>query len=263
MVWLWLPLALPLAVGCTTELFYALIGANQQPSPLAISFVQPVTTRNVSSGAPATIQWADLASIPGTSVDVRVERVDPGTRSVISTISLVTARDALADGDSDKFDWDVTGITVGSYQPVVHIAAPDGRNSEVRAPGDFNVTSATPVPTLTFTNPGASDVSVATGGNVNITWTDNGVANTLTQITLRLDPTPADRNSGDEITIAQNIAASDGGTTGTFAFNTNDVNATPVPQNTYTLFAVLVDGVNDNLGQPIQADAVGRIIITP
>src|SRR5262249_47929622 len=157
---------------------------------LAVTFVKPVTTQSVSAGAPATIVWADIASIPGTFITLIVNRVDPATRDVISTIVLIPSRDALADGDNDIFDWNVDGVIVGSYQPVISITAPDGGFQTTSAPGDFNVTSSIPAPTLTFTNPGNTDVHVANPGTLNITWTDNGAANPDTEITLELDPTP-------------------------------------------------------------------------
>ncbi|MCK6455493.1 MAG: hypothetical protein L6Q92_03030 [Phycisphaerae bacterium] len=254
-----------IVTGCTTDLFLALLGFNQPPpGTFGISFASPATTQNASPGAPAVIRWADITDEPGTSVQLAIRRVDPDTRDVLSETILIPSRDALADGASDRFDWDVSGVIVGSYQPVLRMSSPTGQSAEEFAPGDFNVISAFASPTLTFTTPGAADVSVMTGNNTTIQWTDNGVVNGLTTIRLVLDTDANDHENGNEITIAEGIMASDDGNNGDFMFDTNDVNMNPVPTGTYTLFAVLEDGIHDDgLGNPILVEAVGRIIITP
>lgn len=231
------------------------------PPTFAITFVSPLTTQNAAPGAAAEIQWADVATVAGTSVALRVDRVDPVTRTVISEIQLTNA-DALADGAADQFDWDVTGVIVGSYQPVIVMSSPDGQMSTIRADGDFNVTSPLPTPTLSFTSPAAADVNVQVGNMINITWTDNGATNGDTQITLRLDPTPLLPNNGDDRTIGI-VDAGDGGNTGTFAFDTMDSDNVQIAPGTYTLSATLADGVHDDLGNPIRVTAIGRIVIDP
>ncbi len=261
-----LGLVLVVASGCANvDLIAYLLGQGQPPlfPDLAISVVQPDTNRNVSPGASALIQWADIASVPGTFVTVRVDRLNSATREKISEIVLVPARDALADGVADRFEWDVTGVIVGTYKAVLTIAAPDGRMQTTSAPGDFNVTSTIPAPTLTFTNPAAADVNVPNPGNVNITWTDNGVANGQTRITLTLDPTPDDPANGDERTIARNLSAADNGNNGTFNFDRTDADGVPVPPGTYTLRATLVDDLHDDDGAPIVVNAIGRIVVEP
>ncbi|MFO0973588.1 MAG: hypothetical protein U1A27_09140 [Phycisphaerae bacterium] len=263
-VWL-TGIVLVVAAGCNPDLVLFILGARPQQGPelptLAVTFANPVTTQNVAPGAPFTIQWADVAMVAGTTATLRVERVDPVSRETISEIPL-TVEDALADGDADKFDWNVIGVIVGNYQPVITLAAPDGTNVTARATGDLVVTSALPVPTLSFTNPAAADVPVAVGNNVNLTWTDNGVANGDTVITLRLDPTPNAPASGDERTIAT-VNASDNGNNGTFNFTTVDSDAMQIAPGTYTLSATLNDGVHDDNGAPLRVTAVGRVVITP
>ncbi len=258
-------LALVVASGCNPDLITYFLGGFPTTGPdipkLAITFVTPVTTQSVSAGAPATIQWADIASITGTFINLKVNRVDPATREVITTITLIPSRDAIGDGDNDIFEWNVDGVIVGSYQPVIAIFSPEGGSQTTSAPGDFNVTSAIPAPTLTFTNPGATNVTIPNPGNLNITWTDNGSANPDTKITLQLDPTAG--TPGDERTIAQDISAAPDNT-GSFNFNRNDVNGNPVPPGTYTLTAILVDGIHDNgQGGPITVSAVGKVILDP
>ncbi len=256
---------LVVASGCNTDLILYFLGAtttNNPPPEMSITFVLPVTTQNVALGAPANIQWADIAPVAGTFITLKVDRVDPTTREIISELQLIASRDAQADGDNDKFAWDVTGVIVGSYQPVITIQSPSGQSQTTSAPGDFNVTSTLPAPTLTFTNPGSTDVTIPNPGSTTITWTDNGVANPDTRITLQLDPTAG--SPGDERTIAQNISAGADGNNGSFNFNRNDVDGNPVPPGTYTLVATLVDDIHDNgQGGPITVSAVGRIILDP
>lgn len=265
LTWTGLALAALIASGCNLDFITAVLNTlttgNAAPQ---ISVVQPLTTRNAAPGAAATIQWADTATVAGTFVTLKVERIDPATRDKISEIVLIPSRDALADGDSDKFDWDVSGIIVGNYSPVVRIESPDGQSQEKRAPGDFVITSALPVPTLTFTNPAATDVTIPAAGSATLTWTDNGVANASTLITLGLDTAgTTDRNSGDEIIIARDIPASNDGNNGSFVFNRVDADGAAVVAGTYILFARLVDGLHDNLGKPITVDAVGRLVLSP
>lgn len=257
--------ALVVASGCNTDLILYFLGASTTTNPppeMAITFVKPATTQNAPLGAPAEIQWADIAPVAGTFITLKVDRIDPTTREIISELQLIASRDAQADGDNDLFDWDVTGVIVGTYQPVITIQSPNGQTQTTSAPGDFNVTSTVPVPTLTFTNPGATDVTIPNPGSTTITWTDNGVANPDTRITLQLDPTSG--SSGDERTIAQNISAGADGNNGSFNFDRNDVDGNPVPPGTYTLIATLVDDIHDNgQGGPITVSAVGRIILDP
>jgi hypothetical protein len=250
-------------VGCTAEMIYALLGVNQEQPKLGIAFVRPLTNITVSPGAPATIQWSDLASVPGTEIKLIVERVDPATRDVISEIVLFESRDALADGGADLFDWDVTGVIVGRYSAVLTIRSPDGQNKTARSPGDILVTSAFPTPTLTFTAPGAADVTVEIGDTFTITWNDNGAANDQTQITLGLNlEGSASREDGDEIILARDIPASDNGNTGSFVFAVTDADGNQVPVGTYVLFAILEDGIHDDgLGGKIIVEATGRIIV--
>jgi len=256
---------LVVASGCNSDLILYFLGAsttNNPPPQMSVTFVLPLTTQNVALGAPATIQWADIAPVSGTFINLKVNRVDPTTREIISELQLIASRDAQADGDNDKFDWDVTGVIVGSYQPVITIQSPTGDSQTTSAPGDFNVTSSLPAPTLTFTNPGASDVTIPNPGSTTITWTDNGVANPDTRITLQLDPTPG--SPGDERTIAQNIDAGADGNNGSFNFDRTDIDGNQVPPGTYTLVATLVDDIHDNgAGGPITVNAVGRIILDP
>lgn len=253
------------ASGCNTDLILYFLGASTTTNPppqMAITFVKPATTQNAPLGAPAEIQWADIAPVAGTFISLKVDRIDPVTREIISELQLIASRDAQADGDNDLFAWDVTGVIVGTYQPVITIQSPNGQTQTTSAPGDFNVTSTLPVPTLTFTNPGATDVTIPNPGSTTITWTDNGVANPDTRITLQLDPTSG--SSGDERTIAQNIDAGADGNNGSFNFDRNDVDGNPVPPGTYTLVATLVDDIHDNgQGGPITVSAVGRIILDP
>jgi hypothetical protein len=248
--------------GCWMDVL-SLYLQQQFNTRLDVSFVRPLTTQNASAGAAAQIQWVDVATQFGTVIDLRVDRVDPATRAVISQIVLLTRQDALADGDADLFNWDVTGVVVGSYQPVIRLSAPDGRSIEKRATGDFNVQSALPVPLLAFSTPGGADVTVAAGGTLTIQWSDNGTMNPETRITLGLDLN-SNHLEGNEILIVNNLPASDGGDSGSFVFSRVDANGAAGPPNTYFLFARLEDRAHDDgTGLPIIVNATGRVIVAP
>src|SRR5262249_2022522 len=151
-------LTIVVATGCNPDLVLYFLGqpgntGNQIPD-LAVTFVSPVTTQSVTSGAPAVIQWADIATETASFITLKVNRVDPTTRQIISTIELIPSRSATDDGDADIFEWNVAGVIVGSYQPVITLSSPSGGMVTASAPGDFDVTSSIPAPTLTFTNPG-------------------------------------------------------------------------------------------------------------
>jgi hypothetical protein len=238
---------------------------------LGIAVVQPSTAVTASPGIEALIQWADIATIPGTTVRVTAQRQNAILEDVGDPIELVgdgtpgSGRDALADGDSDIFIWDFTGVRVGDYVIIVTIETPDGQTltavsrDEVRGTvGVLTIQTSLPVPELAFTAPGATDVTYNAGGTFDITWTDNGDANPDAVVLLALD-VDDDHESGNEIALVRDQLLSIDGSAGTFTFIGLDENGDTVPDGTYTVFATIDDQAND----PVTVEATGKLIVAP
>ncbi|GMU34957.1 MAG: hypothetical protein AMXMBFR20_28290 [Planctomycetia bacterium] len=271
-------LALTFLAGCTGEML--LYGALPPPktsvnSPtsttLAIGIVIPATPTTAAPGAAAIVQWADIATIAGTSVRIIAQRENSLGESTSDPIHLVgdgtvgSGRDALADGDGDRVEWDITGVRVGDYVITAIIESPDGetataisRDTDRGTTGVLTVTTSLPVPTFTFTAPGATDVTVTTGNTFNITWTDNGNNNADARLTLGLD-LDDDHDNGNEVILLSNDPLSNNGNTGTFTFSFLDQDGTTVPDGSYSVFAVVDDNAND----PVERTATGRLILNP
>jgi hypothetical protein len=236
-----------------------------------VAVVRPSKATTAAPGAQALVQWADIATLPGTAVRVSAQRQNALHENVGDPIWLVgdgtvgSGRDALADGDSDVFIWDITGVRVGDYVITATIDSPDGRSEtavsrdEKRGTtGVLTVVTGLPVPTFTFTAPGGADVTLHPGDTFNITWTDNGVANADALLRLGLD-TDADHTSGNEIILFRDEPLSTNGNTGQFTFALVDENGDTVPDGTYRVFAIVDDNAND----PVTAEATGHLIIAP
>ncbi len=234
----------------------ATAGADLAP---AVAVAEPAADTTVALGAAAIIRWADIAVDAGTSISVRAQRRDPGTDEAIGAeLMLLDDRDALEDGDGDILQWDINGVRVGEYQIRVIISAPDGTTAEDTSDGNFMVTTALPVPTLSFSNPGAADVTFNPGDMLAITWTDNGSSNADARLTLGLD-LDFDHDDGGEIILLRSELLSTDGDDGSFTFTGVDVDGNAVAANTYVLFATLDDGAND----PVDVDATGSLIVSP
>lgn len=277
-VWLLLLLAAGVALsGATCSGFGVLFGPTEATEgavsslSTAIAVVQPIGATTAAPGAAVIIQWADIATTPGTVVRVTAQRQNDLAEDIGDPIQLVgdgtagSGRDALADGDGDIFNWDITGVRVGDYVVTITIESPDGttatsvsRDEDRGTSGVITVTTALPVPSLTFTAPGAGDVTVTTGNTFGITWTDNGTANADALLTLGLDPDD-DHESGNEIILLREQALSDDDDTGQFTFSFLDEAGDTVPDGTYAVFAVLDDNAND----PATVSATGRLVLNP
>lgn len=236
---------------------------------LAVAVAQPREPTTAAPGAATIIQWADIATIPGTVVRVTAQRQSNTGEDVGDPIHLVgdgtagSGRDALADGDADVFIWDITGVRVGNYIITVILEAPDGttatvvsRDEDRGTEGVITITTALPEPSLTFTAPGADDVTVTADDVFNITWTDNGVSNTDAMLTLGLD-TDNDHESGNEVILLRDQLLSDSDGDGQFTFSFLDENGDAVSDGTYTVFAVL----DDNANQIVTVEATGKLIV--
>ncbi len=264
-----------MAGGCT--LFDALFGPlpindNDTTPSLGIAIAEPAAQVTAAPGVTTRIRWADIAKIEGTVVRLTAQRRNTDDEDTADPIHLIgdgtpgSGRDALADGDNDIFEWDITGVRVGTYVIIATIEAPDGESKTVQSrdpargtTGVIVVTTALPVPTLSFTAPGNANETVTTGNTFIITWTDNGAANPDAVI-LRLG-LDADTNhsSGNEIILVRNQLLSENGNSGSFVFNFQDESGATVPDGTYNVFAVVDDGVND----PVTSTATGKLVLNP
>lgn len=237
---------------------------------LGISVVNPATPTQTTVGVQTIVQWADIATIPGTVVRVSAQRENNLGEPVGDPIQLVgngtpgSGRDAIGDGENDKFVWDIVGVRVGDYVITATIEAPDGttktalsRDPDRGTTGIFTITTALPVPTFAFTAP-AADTTVTTGNTTNITWNDNGNANADALLTLGLDPDD-DRDNGNEIILVREQLLSEGGNTGLFTFAFLDENGNGVPDGTYDVFAIVDDNANDI----VTATAAGQLLLNP
>lgn len=262
-------------VGC--DLFSPFFGPLPDPNfdPNAelfdITIVEPIDTLNAAPGASTFVQWADLASTPGTTVRLTAQLLDAVMEPDGAPINLIgdgsigSGVDALTDGNGDRFELDLEVLRVGNYSFTVFLEAPDGESEmansfdvDLGLMGIVSVTSALPVPALTFTAPGGADESVTTGNTFDITWTDNGDANTAAVITLGLD-IDDDPTNGNEIILQSGTPLSDDGNAGSFTFAFVDENGAGVPDGSYTVFALLDDLEN----QIVQATADGMLLLNP
>ncbi|MFH1417543.1 MAG: hypothetical protein ABII12_04555 [Planctomycetota bacterium] len=263
------------AAGCSgSAILYGTLPIPEGPAgslDLAVAVVQPGGPVTASPGAEAVIQWADMASVFGTTVRVTAQRQNALAEDVGDPIELIgdgtpgSGRDALADGDSDVFIWDITGVRVGDYVIAVTIEAPDGttatavsRDEDRGTTGVLTIITALEVPTLAFDAPGAADETVTVGDVFNITWTDNGDVNAEALLVLALD-TDDDHESGNEIILLQDEPLSTNADSGQFTFAFIDAEGGAVPFDTYTVFAILDDNAND----PVTVEAEGQLIVAP
>ncbi|HPF38894.1 MAG TPA: hypothetical protein P5081_06315 [Phycisphaerae bacterium] len=261
--------------GCT--IFDAIFGPLPNNSnsntdlSLGIAIVQPAEAVSATPGVATIIQWADIATIDGTVVRITAQRRNNLDEDNADPIELVgdgttgSGRDAVADGDNDFFEWDITGVRVGSYVIIATIETPEGETLQVMSTdedrgttGAINVTTALPVPTFTFTAPGAADASVTTGNTFDITWTDNGATNADALVRLGLD-TDSDHESGNEIILVSNQPLSENGNNGQFTFFFQDENGETVPDGDYTVFAIVDDNANDI----VTAESTGLLQVNP
>ena len=264
-----------LGAGCTAADF--LFGplptdtSSNTDLELGITIVQPSQAITTAEGVKTIVQWADIASIEGTVVRVTAQRMNSVNENDGDPIELVgnsttgIGRDALADGDNDFFEWDIAGVRVGSYVITAVIEAPDGTTLTARSTdsdrgtnGSIMITTALPVPTLSFTAPGATDLSATAGSIFNITWTDNGDMNPDALLTLALD-IDDDHENDNEIILVSNQPLSENDVNGQFSFFFQDENGNPIPDGSFTVFAVIDDNAND----PVTVEATGKLLLNP
>ena len=229
---------------------------------IGIAIQVPTTSVPVQGGDTTTLAWSDIAKEAGTTVRLQAQRV----ASIGSTVSgygftgpvinLIgdgtpgSGRDAVADGQNDAFDWDTTGVRVGSYLITAIIESPDGMSQtavsadlERNTEGLIVISTTLPAPTLAFTNPGNTDATATSPTVFPIKWTDNGTANPDAGIVLMLDP-DSNHNNGNEIGIGRDVLSNDGNS-GEFDFNYVDERGDAVPTGTYSVVARLDDNVHD------------------
>ncbi len=244
---------------------------NSNTITLGIAVAEPSTATTATVGVTTRIRWADIAETEGTVVRITAQRRNDDGEDTADPIHLVgdgttgTGRDAVGDGSNDIFEWNVAGVRVGSYVIIATIESPEGETKTVESVdsdrninGRITVTTALPVPTFTFTAPGNADETVTTGNTFQIMWTDNGASNPDAVVTLGLDP-DNDRTNGNEIVLLENQPLSENGNNGAFVFNFLDKDGNTVPDDIYTVFAVVDDGVND----PVTVASTGELVLNP
>lgn len=247
------------SVSCSQDALFRLFGGTPAEETVpAVAVAVPVTDTVVAPGATALIRWADIAKDAGTSIKVVAQRRNATDEAIGAALVLVEGRDALEDGEGDVFNWDITGVRVGNYEITVTINAPDGFEASDVSDGMLQVTTALPVPTLTFTAPGGADETFNPGDTFDITWTDNGTANSDAALMLGLD-LDFDHEEGDEIVLLRDQALSTDDNAGSFSFTGVDENGDAVPADSYVVFAIVDDGAND----PVTSEATGQLIVSP
>ncbi len=264
-----------LGIGCTgADLLFGPLPAGPRSNTeleLAIAIAQPSGQITTAIGLATIIQWADIATVPGTVVRITAQRQNNFNEDTADPIELVgdgtlgSGRDAVPDGDNDVFDWDITGVRVGTYVIIATIEAPDGttvtvrsRDADLGTNSVIDITTALPEPTLTFTTPGDTDETLTTGNSLDLAWTDNGSSNPEAVLTLGLD-TDSDHESGNEIILVSNQLLSENGDNGQFTFQFLDENGNVVPNGTFTVFTIIDDNAND----PVTVAATGKLILNP
>jgi hypothetical protein len=264
-----------IAVGCTaSDLLFGPIPSGTEALTdldLGVAVVEPNEAVTAALGVQTVVRWADIATVDGTVVRITAQRQNATNEDVGDPIHLVgdgtvgSGRDALADGDNDFVTWDIAGVRVGDYVIIATIESPDGTTSTVVSrdadrgtTGVITVTTSLPIPTLTFTAPGAADETVTTGNTFDIQWTDNGSSNPDAVVTLGLD-TDTDHESGNEYILSSGVPLSENADTGQFTFIFQDENGATVPDGTYTVYAIVDDGAN----LPVTAEATGQLLLNP
>ena len=109
-----------LGIGCTgADLLFGPLPAGPRMNTdleLAIAIAQPSGQITTAIGLATIIQWADIATVPGTVVRITAQRQNTFNEDTAAPIELVgdgtlgSGRDAVPDGDNDVFDWDITGV---------------------------------------------------------------------------------------------------------------------------------------------------------
>lgn len=232
---------------------------NTRPPPtgttLAVSLSDPNANRTVPQGDRVAIKWV-AANITG----------EEGKLSLVAESRNSLARTTLQsdvavgeNGRSGEFAWDTSGF-VGPFA-LYGILATASQTVEERAPGIITVDAP---PTFEFTAPAANatlNVGQSPAQPLTISWR---ATDTNARVKIGLDtdsdhggfssdPNEAGRN---EFFIATRDITS-ATTTDSISFNGSGTSGT-VTAGTYTLFAIVNDGVNPDL----TVDATARITVT-
>ena len=222
----------------------------------SVTLVLPDADAFIAPGQIVDIQWADVVGDNPATITVRAEPAaiegadenDP--QPAPAAVTLLTDRDAGADGPQDTIAWDTTGAAGGVYRITVTIADTAGNVDSASSAALIVINSP---PSLTFLTP-AANVNFAAGDTYRITWTDRETDSDLATITLALDLDGLN-DSGDEIVILSGRNLNIDGDSDEFTWAGNDETGTPVPPGLYSLVAVLTDGVSP----PAYVRAPGRI----
>ena len=220
----------------------------REPVPgrlLAIVIQDPAINRTVAQGTKISISWTvgNLTGQPATVSLVAESRLPALTRTTLT--------DAIAingSGDSGTLDWD-TSKFAGPYRVIGTIVA-DSITDENTSAGLITVDAA---PVFEFTAPTASVIfHPATDPPLTIAWSGGDESAT---VRIGLDP-DTDHNNGNETFILERALPTVTGPD-SFAWGGNDPNGTPVPADTYNLFA----SASDNVNPTVLVDAPGQVTV--
>jgi flagellar hook assembly protein FlgD len=227
---------------------------------LAVAVTRPSADRAVPPATRIEIEWmaANLTSSEAVATVLVRFRDDRSETILAGGLRLPAGQTTGTLGWDTSLDWDTSDFLGGAYSIVARIEA-DGQTKEATAPG--RITINTP-PSFEFTEPtedteligqvDPNDPNAPPGpASVTIRWTafdpdGDGTAQ------IRIDPEDpnlpdepdTDRDSGDEITIAEVSIPSTAGFD-SLEWDGTDSAGERVPGATYDLFAVVSDGVND------------------
>ena len=243
---------------------------------IGAAIVTPSEDEAVRQGDPVSVEWS-ASNLSGQTATVSIlaeSRSDPTLpRTTLSQFAL------SGTGDSGRLTWDTTDFA-GTYAVVARIAAA-GESSENIGAGLVTVDAP---PTFEFTSP-AEDVTYEQGDSLAISWTGGDNDATLR---IGLDPDashliPAE--DGDTADGQEDDADADGDADAddgaanelqsevdneifileralpatsqadSFTWDGNDQEGNAVALGTYYLFAVITDGVNED----VIVDALGLV----
>ena len=144
-------------------------GQNSNTRP-SITISTPASYTTVSRGASCSIQWVDSDPDDNASISLAYDTDDNYWNGGGTVITTTLTEDA--DGTSDTYSWNTTGVAPGTY--FIWASISDRTNPPVYAVSAGTVTIAGVTPPVTLTAPNGGESWVA--GTVQyITWTSSGL----------------------------------------------------------------------------------------
>jgi flagellar hook assembly protein FlgD len=227
---------------------------------LAVSVIAPSADRQVPPGTTVEIEWT-AANLTGSEA---VATILVRAREDLSETILAGGLRLPEEGTTRSLEWDTSDFPGGTYSIVARIEA-GGETDEGTAPGQITINT---LPSFEFTEPtedaelveqeDPNDPNAPPGpASITIRWTAFDPDGDATA-QIRIDPNDpfdpddpnlpdepdTDRESGDEITIAEISIPTTAGFD-SLDWDGTDTSGERVAAGTYDLFAVVSDGVNE------------------